>query len=106
MRGRRDNHSRARRIHRASDVSSIRMLSPASPRPPYASRPLPLRTRPSPRKCKGDEGEEKEEADREGREREVSVRLLTVNLHGVLISRLSYGIRSKSSAARNGEAPK
>jgi hypothetical protein len=65
-----------------------------------------LHTRRSPRKREGDEGEEKEEADREAREREVSVRLLTANLHGVLLSPFSCEIHSKGSAEKNGAAPK
>jgi hypothetical protein len=65
----------------------------------------PLHSRSSSRKCKGDEGEEKEEADREAREREVSVRLYAVNVHSFL-PLFSCEIRLNGSAAKNGEAPK
>jgi hypothetical protein len=66
---------------------------------------ISLRSRRSPRKCEGDEDEEKEEANRVSREREVSVRLCAVNVHSFL-SPFACVIRLSGSAAKNGEAPK
>jgi hypothetical protein len=51
-------------------------------------------------KCEGDEREQKQKADRESREREVTVRLYAVNVHDLSLP-LRCGIRCVGSATKN-----
>lgn len=92
-----------KRFHANTRVYPRAVTRIASTTLPFAVA-FPLHSRGSPRKCKGDEGEEKEEANREAREREVSVRLYAVNVHSLLST--VRVIRLSGSAAKNGQAPK